>query len=197
MARLVQILLEQDLFAEVRDGGPNLALLGCLRLVGVSLRVILLHDDVGVGGVEHVQVLEAVIGLELVVVEAEQGWLVRVDGVDGVEHELLRVLGMGRQEATRGPWEEIAPNLARVDQLARAEQGVVWVALLCLENQACALRDLVLRPDRVLSDIQVVRNRSRWVALLPPLVFLYLFHYCTLAHVAGGGGCEASREVLG
>ena len=61
------------------------------------------------------KVLETVIGLELVVVQTKQGMLIRVDGVDGIEDELLSVLGMGREEVTRRSWKEIAPNLARVD----------------------------------------------------------------------------------
>ena len=61
------------------------------------------------------KVLETVIGLELVVVQTKQGMLIRVDGVDGVEDELLSVLRMGREEVTRRSWKEIASHLARVD----------------------------------------------------------------------------------
>ena len=50
------------------------------------------------------QVLEALVCFELVVAYAQLHWLARVDCVDGIEHKLLRVLGMGWQEVSSGAW---------------------------------------------------------------------------------------------
>ena len=68
------------------------------------------------------QILEAVVCFKPITMQAKLHRLARVDGVDGIEHKLLSILGMGRHEVSGGPWQQVASHLARVHQLASTEQ---------------------------------------------------------------------------
>ena len=51
------------------------------------------------------QILEAVVCFKPITMQAKLHRLARVDGVDGIEHKLLSILGMGRHEVSGGPWQ--------------------------------------------------------------------------------------------
>ena len=124
--------------------------------------------------------LEAVLRIiEHVVLEV----LVGVNRIYRVEHKLLSGLRLLRNEAVRRAMQEVPADLGWVHELASAQQGVVWIALLGLEHH-CSVgwNALVLRwrANGVARDVQVVYRMPCWVTLLPSLILLYLFHHCTL-----------------